>query len=125
MVPPLRPIRHFRSTLWVARLPIILVGVLGCIAIFEYGILVKDTRVGFFAAIGLMLNPLYRVHAHRAMSDVPAKRLRWSRWRLFLWYVAANLGWTISAFRSFCSLFWPGLRAGLSLLSQVQRNARA
>ena len=66
---------HFGTplTLWVARLPIVFVGAIGCLAIFALGVMVKDSRAGILAASGLMLNPLYRLHAHRAMSDVPSE----------------------------------------------------
>jgi hypothetical protein len=34
---------------------------------------VKDSRTGAIAAILFMLNPLYSLHAHRAMADVPCE----------------------------------------------------
>ena len=46
-------------------------GALGCVALFGCGVLVKDRRVGTIAAVLLMINPLYALHAHRAMSEVP------------------------------------------------------
>ncbi len=45
-------------------------GALGCVALFGCGTLVKDSRLGAIAALLLMVNPLYSLHAHRAMSDV-------------------------------------------------------
>ena len=48
-------------------------GALGCVALFGCGVLVGDRRVGTIAALLLMINPLYRLHAHRAMSDVPCE----------------------------------------------------
>ena len=60
-----------RKTLVAARIPILLLGALGCVALFGCGFLVKDRRVGTIAAVLLMLNPLYGLHAHRAMSEVP------------------------------------------------------
>ena len=79
---------HFGTplTLWVARLPIIFVGALGCVAIFACGVLVKDARVGIIAAIVLMFNPLYRLHAHRAMSDVPSEAFTLVALAVFLWW---------------------------------------
>jgi 4-amino-4-deoxy-L-arabinose transferase-like glycosyltransferase len=73
------------TMLAVARLPIVVLGVLGCAAIFCCGVLVKDTRVGFIAAALLVLNPLYRLHAHRAMSDVPCEALMIAALALALW----------------------------------------
>ena len=68
-----------------ARLPIIALGALGCVAIFGCGALIKDGRVGIIAAVLLMLNPLYRLHAHRAMSDVPCEAFMLVALGLSLW----------------------------------------
>jgi len=78
---------HFGTslTLTIARLPILFVGALGCVAIFGCAVLVKDERVGVIAAGLLMLNPLYRLHTHRAMSDVPCEALMLVAILLFLW----------------------------------------
>jgi hypothetical protein len=69
----------------VARVPFVLLGVAGCIAIFGCGVLLKDTRVGGIAAALLVLNPLYRLHAHRAMSDVPCEALMIAALAIALW----------------------------------------
>ena len=58
-----------RGDLVVARLPSVLMGALGCVAIFVLGTLVKDEPTGWIAAFLLAVNPLYRLHAHRAMSE--------------------------------------------------------
>ncbi len=63
------------ATLTAARWPSLILGSLGCMALFGCGTLVKDSRLGAIAAIFLMVNPLYRLHAHRAMSDVPCEAL--------------------------------------------------
>jgi hypothetical protein len=60
-----------RQTLITSRIPIPFLGALGCVALLGCGVLVKDRRVGTIAAALLMLNPLYALHAHRAMSEVP------------------------------------------------------
>ena len=72
-------------TLIVARLPFIALGALGSIAIFGCGTLLKDWRVGAVAAFLLTLNPLYRLHAHRAMSDTPCEAFMLAGLALFLW----------------------------------------
>ncbi len=54
------------TTLIIARIPIVLLGTLGCLAIFACGTLLKDEYTGLIAAVVLMLNPLYRLHAHCA-----------------------------------------------------------
>ncbi len=56
-----------------ARRPSVLVGAIGVVAIFWLGTLAFDHRVGGLAAFFLAVNPLYRLHARRAMSDVPAE----------------------------------------------------
>jgi 4-amino-4-deoxy-L-arabinose transferase-like glycosyltransferase len=69
----------------VARLPFIGLGALGVVAIFACGTLLKDWRVGAVAALLLTLNPLYRLHAHRAMSDTPCEAFMLAGLALFLW----------------------------------------
>jgi 4-amino-4-deoxy-L-arabinose transferase-like glycosyltransferase len=69
----------------VARLPFVFLGVVGCVAIFACGVLVKDARVGAIAAALLVVNPLYRLHAHRAMSDVPCEAFLLTSLALALW----------------------------------------
>ena len=61
------------EALTVARLPSILMGAIGCVAIFLLGVLVKDEPAGWIAAVLLAVNPLYRLHAHRAMSEAPCE----------------------------------------------------
>jgi 4-amino-4-deoxy-L-arabinose transferase-like glycosyltransferase len=73
------------KTLVVARLPILALGALGCVAILGCGLLIKDFWVGGIAAVLLMLNPLYRLHAHRAMSDVPYESFTLVALGLGLW----------------------------------------
>jgi 4-amino-4-deoxy-L-arabinose transferase-like glycosyltransferase len=97
---------HFGSpaALWVARLPIIFVGALGCVAMFACGLLIKDLRTGLLAAFALMLNPLYQLHAHRAMSDVPCEAF-------------ALVG--VVLFLSFCQRVWAGRHGALLALLPV------
>ncbi len=56
-----------------ARWPTFLLGALGCVAVYAIGTLAGGCRVGWLAALLLMINPLYRLLAERAMSDVPAE----------------------------------------------------
>jgi 4-amino-4-deoxy-L-arabinose transferase-like glycosyltransferase len=72
-------------TLLVARLSFIILGALGVVAIFACGTLLKDWRVGAVAAFLFTLNPLYRLHAHRAMSDTPCEAFGLVGLALFLW----------------------------------------
>jgi 4-amino-4-deoxy-L-arabinose transferase-like glycosyltransferase len=72
-------------TLIVARIPFITLGAFGVVAIFACGTLLKDWRVGAVAALLLTLNPLYRLHAHRAMSDTPCEAFMLAGLALCLW----------------------------------------
>lgn len=62
-----------RQNLRAARMPSVLLGAIGCVALFALGTLTCDRRVGVVAACLLAINPLYRLHARRAMADVPAE----------------------------------------------------
>jgi hypothetical protein len=59
--------------LTVARIPFIATGVFGCVALFACGVLIGGRGVGTIGALLLVVNPLFRLHAHRAMSDVPCE----------------------------------------------------
>lgn len=73
------------ATLTLARWPTVLFGALGCVAVYGLGTMAFDRRVGGLAALLLMINPLYRVHARRAMSDVIAESLIVLTACAFLW----------------------------------------
>src|SRR5438067_10068998 len=62
-----------QATLIIARLQFLVLGALGCAALFGCGVLIKDRRVGAIAAVLLMINPLFRDHAHLAMSEAPCE----------------------------------------------------
>jgi 4-amino-4-deoxy-L-arabinose transferase-like glycosyltransferase len=105
------------ATLTAARVPIILVGALGCVAIFACGALIKDDRMGLIAAVLLMLNPLFRLHAHRAMSDVPCETFMLAAMWLALW--AWRRAWSGQVgLASWLLSVSAGLAAGLALLSK-------
>ena len=61
------------ENLRAARWPSILLGAIGCLGLTIIGTITADRRVGCFAAIMLAINPLYMLHARRAMADVPAE----------------------------------------------------
>jgi hypothetical protein len=79
--------RRFVSgeALTVARIPSVLLGALGALAIYALGTIAADRRVGLLAALLLIANPLYQMHARRAMSDVPAEALILSTAAVGLW----------------------------------------
>ena len=106
------------STLVAARLPIVLLGALGCLALFACGVVAKDARMGTVAALLLMVNPLYSLQAHRAMADVPCEAFMLSSlavW-LFMWVRVCGRGSPLAA----SVLPWlAGFLAGLSLLCKL------
>ncbi len=107
-----------QATLIAARLPIIGLGALGCVALLGCGSLIKCGRVGMLAALLLIVNPLYRLHAHRAMSDVPCEAFMLAALGLSLW------GWRRLWSRGFDAAALlvtalAGLCAGLSVLCKL------
>jgi 4-amino-4-deoxy-L-arabinose transferase-like glycosyltransferase len=68
-----------------ARWPSVFLGAMGCVAIYGLGVLAAGRRVGVLAALLLMINPLYRMHARRAMSDVPCEALILTSLVIALW----------------------------------------
>ena len=101
----------------VARLPSILMGALGCMAIFPAGTLVKDAPTGWIAAILLAANPLYRLHAHRAMSEAYCEAF------LLLSLALALRAWTALLGdgrppSGVAMLLASGVAAGLSILAK-------
>jgi 4-amino-4-deoxy-L-arabinose transferase-like glycosyltransferase len=72
-------------------------------------VLARDGRVGGLAALLLMFNPLYRLHARYAMSDVPAEALALLSLALALW------GWRrMLAGRTGAGAWLAALAAGVS-----------
>ena len=103
------------ATLIAARVPFVLLGVLGCVALLACGTIIDNYRVGAIAAIVLMLNPLYRVHAHRAMSDVPCEAFMFVAIAIDLWMMRRLWSGRPGVSVFFASLA-AGICAGLSIL---------
>ncbi len=57
----------------IARLSIVPLGVAGVLALFGCGLAIGGRWTATLAGLLLVANPLYRLHAHRAMSDVPCE----------------------------------------------------
>ena len=74
-----------RPVLTAARRPSVILGAVGCVAMYALGTIGFDRRVGWISALLLILNPLYRMHARRAMSDVPAEALILASLAVGLW----------------------------------------
>ena len=104
-----------QATLTVARIPFLLLGALGCVALLGSGVLIKDRRVGTIAAVLLMINPLYRLHSHRAMSDVPYEAFLISALGLGL-YALQRLWSGRSLSTTLLLVVVAGVAAGLSIL---------
>jgi 4-amino-4-deoxy-L-arabinose transferase-like glycosyltransferase len=112
--------RRFDSPgmLAAARWPILLVGVAGCLGLYGLGVLAGGRPVGVLAALFLMANPLFRLHARRAMSDVPCESF------VLLALAFGLLGWsrTLSgrpAWRAGVGVVLAGVCAGLAVLSKL------
>ena len=101
----------------VARLPSVLMAAVGCVAIYLLGALVKDRPTGWIAALLLATNPLYRLHAHRAMSEAYCEAF------LLLSLALGLSAWiTLLGHRSVAAggamLIAAGVSAGLSILAK-------
>jgi 4-amino-4-deoxy-L-arabinose transferase-like glycosyltransferase len=103
------------ATLLAARLPSIVLGALGCVAILVCGRLIWDVRAGAIAAVLLILNPLYRLHAHRAMSDVPCEAFMLTALALSLAVWARLWSGCFGAAARYLPVL-AGIAAGLALL---------
>ncbi|WP_235963256.1 ArnT family glycosyltransferase [Tautonia rosea] len=55
------------------RWPTVFLGAVGCMAVAAIGAMSFGPRAGVLAGVLLAINPLYRMHARRAMSDVPTE----------------------------------------------------
>jgi 4-amino-4-deoxy-L-arabinose transferase-like glycosyltransferase len=106
------------AMLTVARWPTVIVGALGCVAVFALGTMAYDPRVGWFAALFLMFNPLYRLHARRAMSDVIAESLILVAAMAFLWAWRKLLNGRLGG-ASWLMAGAAGMAAGLAALAKL------
>lgn len=103
------------AMLWAARWPSVVLGALGCVAVYALGTLSAGRRAGVLAALLLMANPLYRLHARRAMSDVPTEAFLVTALAVGLW------AWQRTLARGPKPLAWfmmlgSGVLAGLAVL---------
>ncbi len=106
------------GALVVARWPFAIGGAIGCVAVYALGILARDRKTGLLAAFLLMINPLYQMHARRAMADVLVEAflltclalLLWS-WRRILAGRGGPAAWLAAALA--------GVAAGLAALAKL------
>ncbi len=107
------------ASLTAARIPSVLLGAAGCVALWSIAANAFGGSAGLVAAALLMASPLYRLHARRAMSDVPAEAcllvalafglVSWSRWVGGKGGSRAAVGMILGA----------GVFAGLSVLAKL------
>jgi 4-amino-4-deoxy-L-arabinose transferase-like glycosyltransferase len=107
------------ALLTAARTPSIVLGAVGCVAVFALGVLFRDARVGLVAALLLAINPLYRLHAHRAMSEAPCETFLYTALLIAAWCWGRAFG-PRGAAKPWLSigLIGAGIAAGLSVLAK-------
>jgi 4-amino-4-deoxy-L-arabinose transferase-like glycosyltransferase len=106
------------GALTAARVPMVLVGAIGCVAVYGLGVLAAGRRVGGLSALLLAADPLYRLHARRAMSDVPCEAFLLAGLFFALWAWKRVLDGRTGA-GAWLSGDAAGVCAGLSLLSKL------
>lgn len=107
------------SALVAARLPSVAFGALGCVSIFAIGSIAFDRRVGWVASMLLMVNPLYALHARRAMSDVPAESLILASLAAGLWSWRRMVSGRPGLLPGLVLVFGAGILGGLATLSKL------
>jgi 4-amino-4-deoxy-L-arabinose transferase-like glycosyltransferase len=112
--------RHFgpNEMLVAARVPTVFFGAIGCVALYALGTLASGRRTGTLAALLLLINPLYALHARRAMSDVVAESLILLALAIGLWV------WRSLYAGKAAAIVWiaavaAGLSAGLATLAKL------
>ena len=108
-----------RPALVAARRPSVGFGVLGCLAIYAIGTLALDCRLGFVSAGLLVANPLYAMHARRAMSDVPAEALILATLAVGLWAWKRLLSSGGRIVPVLAIVFGSGVLGGLATLAKL------
>ncbi len=103
----------------VARWPSVTLGSVGCVAVFALGTLAAGRRVGVLAAILLAMDPLYRMHARRAMADVPCEAFLLAAVALGLWSWRKTLAGRIGFLEGLAAVIGTGLFAGLAVLAKL------
>ena len=104
--------------LTAARIPIVLVGSMGCVAVYGIGVLAAGRRVGLIAGLLIVANPLYRMLARRAMSDAPCEAFLDVALFAMLWAWKGAVSGRSQA-PSLLGGTSAGIAAGLALLSKM------
>ena len=102
-----------------SRWPMVALGAVGCMAAAAIGTMAFGPRVGVLAGLLLAIDPLYRVHARRAMSDVPTEAFTVLTLAVGLWAWRGVLSgarpWRSSAMLGVGA----GILAGLAVLAKL------
>jgi len=107
------------GVLTAARIPSVVLGAIGCVAVFAIGVMARDERVGLAAAFLLAVNPLYRLHAHRAMSEAPCETFLYLSLAVAAWcWARAFAPRAVAKPWASIGLIAAGVAAGLSVLSK-------
>ena len=106
------------GALILVRWPFVVGGALGCVAIYALGILARDRRTGLLAALLFMINPLYRMHARRAMADVLVEAFLLACLALLLWVWRRMLAGRGGA-AAWIATALAGTSAGLAMLAKL------
>ncbi len=108
-----------RESLTVARIPSVLLGALGVVAVFGLGVQLRDVPTGVVAAAVVMFNPLYYSHARRAMSDVPAEAFILATLAVALWSWQRLLSGNPFGLKTWCAVLLAGILGGLASESKL------
>ncbi len=101
------------------RWPAVILGVAGCVAVFSIGTQLHCRWVGLGAAVLVMVDPLYRLHARRAMMDVPAEAFVLMALAVGLWVWRRALNDRLGRWTGVGVSLVVGLLAGLAVLTKL------
>jgi hypothetical protein len=115
-----------QALLVAARWPSVVLGVLGALALYVIATQVIPNRItSILAMILLGLNPLYHMHARRAMSDVPTEAFTLAACALALTGWMPFVRGQRRALTMFALLAGAGAMAGLAVLSKLSGGLAA
>jgi hypothetical protein len=105
--------------LLAARWPSVIQGALGFVAVYGLGTLCRNHRTEAVAALLLVVNPLYRLQARRAVADVPCEALVLSTTAVALWFWQRTLSGRIRPWSWIGAVLGVGMLAGLAVLAKL------
>jgi hypothetical protein len=102
-----------------ARGPMVVLGAIGCVAAVAIGSMAFGPGAGILAGLLLAIDPLYRMHARRAMSDVPTEAFTLLTLAVGLWAWRELVGGRRAGVGALAMILGGGLFAGLAALSKL------